>query len=168
MDVYLMRHGPALARESTDAPADDQRPLTQKGIKKTRRAAKGLTALRPGIDRLFSSPLLRARQTADIAAEALRFKGQVEELTELAPDGDLEKLVGSLTSYKDCQGILLVGHQPNLGETASLLLTGNTALEIDFKKSAVCCIKVNTFPARGHGSLGWMLAPKQLRKLAKG
>jgi len=168
MDVYLMRPGPALAHASTDAPADDQRPLSQKGIKKTRRAAKGLMALRPYIDRLFSSPLVRARQTADIVAEALRFKGQVEELTELAPDGDLEKLVGSLTSYKDCQGILLVGHQPNLGETASLLLTGNTALEIDFKKSAVCCIKVNTFPARGHGSLGWMLAPKQLRKLAKG
>src|SRR5262245_20557736 len=167
MEIYLMRHGVALARESTDAPADDQRPLTQKGLKKTRKAAKGLMVLRLSIDRFFSSPLLRARQTADIVAEALRFKGQVEELTELAPDGDLEKLVGSLTSHKDSQGILLVGHQPNLGATASLLLTGNTALEIDFKKSAVCCINVDTFPARGHGSLGWMLAPKQLRKLAK-
>src|SRR5262245_19587699 len=168
MEIYLMRHGTALARDSADAPADEQRPLTPKGIKKTRKAAKGLMALRPSIDRFLSSPLLRARQTADIVAEALRFKGQVEEVADLAPNGDLEKLVGSLASYKDCQGILLVGHQPNLGGTASLLLTGNTALEIDFKKAAVCCIKVDTFTAREHGSLRWMLAPKQLRKLAKG
>ena len=96
MEIYLMRHGVALARESTDAPSDDRRPLTPKGIKKTRKAAKGLMALRPSIDRFFSSPLLRARQTADVVTEALRFKGQVEELTELAPQGDLDKRVAIL------------------------------------------------------------------------
>ena len=68
MEVYLMRHGTALSRESTDAPADAERPLTPKGIKKTRKAAKGLATLRPSIDRVFTSPLLRARQTADIVS----------------------------------------------------------------------------------------------------
>ena len=167
MEVYLMRHGTALSRESADAPSDEQRPLTPKGIKKTRKAAKGLTTLRPSIDRVFTSPLLRARQTADIVAEALRFKGQVEELTLLVPGGDPEELVRSLTNYKDCEGVLLVGHQPELGATASFLLTGHTNLEINFKKSAVCCIQVDTFPPTEHGVLNWLLAPKQLRKLAK-
>jgi phosphohistidine phosphatase len=168
MEIYLMRHGIALSGESTDAPSDEQRPLTPKGVKRTRKAAKGLMAVRPSIDRLLTSSLVRARQTADIVADALRLKGQVEELTELAPGGDPEKLVGGLSDYQECQGILLVGHQPGLGEIASLLLSGQTNLEINLKKSAVCCIEVVTFPAAGHGSLNWMLAPKQLRKLAKG
>jgi phosphohistidine phosphatase len=167
MQIYLMRHGIAVTADAANASSDEERPLTPKGTKRTRQAVKGLTRLGPSIDKVLSSPLLRARQTADIVAEGLRLKDSVEQIPELAPGGDLAELLHRLATYKERAGVLLVGHQPSLGNVASLLLSGSKELQIDLKKSGICCITVDVFPAAGNGILKWMLAPKQLRNLAR-
>lgn len=167
MQIYLMRHGIAVTGDSTNVSSDEERPLTPKGTKRTRQAVKGLTRLGPSIDKVLSSPLLRARQTADIVAEGLRLKDPVEEILELAPAGDLAKLLDRLAAYKECEGVLLVGHQPSLGNVASLLLSGSKELQIDFKKSGICCITLEISLAPGNSILNWMLAPKHLRTLAR-
>jgi phosphohistidine phosphatase len=167
MEIYLMRHGIAVTADPTNATSDEERPLTSKGMKRTRKAVSGLMRLEPSIDKLLSSPLLRARQTTDIVAEALRLSESIEEIPELAPKGDLGKFLDRLPSYKECTGVLAVGHQPGLGQVASLLLAGSKTGQIDFKKSGICCIAVDTFPAAGNGILKWMLAPKHLRSLAR-
>src|SRR5580765_5134354 len=70
MRIYLMRHGPAGNRD-TWTDDDSLRPLTEKGERRTRAAADGLKRLNPAIDVLLTSPLVRARQTAEIVGEAL-------------------------------------------------------------------------------------------------
>lgn len=164
MNVYLMRHGVAEAKDKTGVP-DDQRELTKKGAKKTRKAAKGLRALKIPFDRIVTSPLPRARETADIVADVLKLEEEVAEAPELAPDASMESLVARLVEYRDCRELLLVGHQPFLGKAASLLLSRNEGAQIDLKKSGVCCIELNELDLKKPGVLRWMLTPRQLRKL---
>ena len=162
-----MRHGIAAAGASARSASDSERPLTAKGMKRTRRAAKGLAALEPSVQKLLTSPLVRARQTADIVAEALGLENRIEDLPELAPAGEVEKITGRIASFQEAEGFMLVGHQPLLGKLASFLLTGNTHLQIDLKKSSVCCISVDSLPVVKNGILRWMLTPRQLRNLAR-
>jgi phosphohistidine phosphatase len=164
MNVYLMRHGTAEAKDNPKLP-DEQRELTKKGARKTRKAAKGLRALGIPFDRIVTSPLARARKTADIVANVLKLEEEVTEAAELAPSAPVERLVARLIEYRDCRELLLVGHQPFLGKAASLLLCRNEAAEIELKKSGVCCIELNELDMKKPGVLRWMLTPSQLRKL---
>jgi phosphohistidine phosphatase len=167
MEIYLVRHGIAASRPAEGSMSDEERPLTPKGIKRTSQAAKGLLTLKPSIDEILTSPLLRACQTATILAKALELENRVAQIEELAPEGDHNALLTRLASYQESQGVLLVGHQPSIGEIASLLLAGNNRLQFNFKKCAICCIEFDAVPAAGQGALNWMLAPKHLRKLAR-
>jgi phosphohistidine phosphatase len=164
MNVYLMRHGTAETNDDQHV-RDEQRELTKKGARKTRKAAKGLRALGIPFDRIVTSPLARARETADIVADVLKLKEEVMEAAELAPSARVESLVARLVEYRDCQDLLLVGHQPFLGKAASLLLCRNEGAEIELKKSGVCCIELNELDMKKPGVLRWMLTPSQLRKL---
>jgi len=90
---------------------------------------------------------------------------QLEEAPELAPQASVESLAARLLEYRDCQELLLVGHQPFLGKAASLLLCRNESAEIDLKKGGVCCIELNELEMQKPGVFRWMLTPRQLRKL---
>lgn len=166
MDLYLMRHGIAAAQDHTDG--DFQRPLTDKGATRVRKAAKGMRLLRLSFEALLSSPLLRARQTADIVAGILHQEGGVEELASLAPETPVEKLLDDLKPFQDCSSVLLVGHEPLLSKTVAHLVTGNGgALNLDFKKSGVCRIEIKPPLRAGAGTLRWLLTANQLRTLGR-
>jgi phosphohistidine phosphatase len=168
MNLYLMRHGIALPLDDPSVAQDSERPLNSKGIKRMRQAAKGLRRLKIPFDGILTSPLLRARQTAEIVASALGMDTRLEEISGLAPESTVEHLLFGLTRYQDREHLLLVGHEPLLGNTAAHLLGARQTanMNIDFKKGALCCIEIESLPGAGPGKLHWLLTPKQLRLLA--
>jgi phosphohistidine phosphatase len=166
MNLYLMRHGIAVAVDRTGIESDGERSLTPKGIKRMRRVARGLRRLGISFDALLTSPLRRARQTAEIVADTLGLETRLEELSELAPENSVDHLISALTRFHDRDHVFLVGHQPLLGHLFSFLISGkNISFAVEFKKGGVCRIEIDGLPLGSPGTLHWFLTPKQLRLL---
>ena len=167
MNLYLMRHGIAVESDDPAVSHDNQRALTPKGAKRLRRAARGLRHLDISFDGILTSPVLRARQTAEIVAIALGLESRLEEVSGLAPESAVEHLLFGLERYQDRKHLLMVGHQPLLGKTINSLLcgSGGHGLEIDLRKGSLCRIEIDGLPPSSPGILHWHLAPKQLRLL---
>src|SRR5208282_4116021 len=101
MLVYLIRHGIAVDREEPDCPPDAERPLTKKGIEKARLVMAGLRELGAKPDVILSSPLVRAWQTAELAAAALHYsKDKIRRTEALLPEADPTALMKELGRTK--------------------------------------------------------------------
>ena len=147
---------------------DAERALTEEGVRKTGQVAHGLAQLGITCEWIFTSPLVRARQTAEIAAQAIGLKERIEEWSELGAGGSNEALLHRLQAVarrKQLRAVLVVGHEPQLSELTSLLLSGRSNLSIDFRKAAVCCLQVGPSLKWGQATLRWLLTPNQLRLL---
>jgi phosphohistidine phosphatase len=171
MNLYLMRHGIALPADDPAVAVDAERPLSPKGVKRTRKIAKGIRRLNLSFDALLTSPLARARQTAELVAAALGDEALVEEISGLSPESTVEHLLFELTRYQDSGDLLLVGHEPLLSNAAAHLLAGKSArgaLKLEFKKGGLCRIEIDALPLASPGKLHWFLTPKQLRCIADG
>jgi phosphohistidine phosphatase len=163
-ELYLIRHG--LAEERGEAwPDDNKRPLTGEGMDRMRKAARGLARLGVTIDIVLSSPLVRARQTAEIVAGGLDPRPSLVNIDSLAPDGSYAAIAADLEKHGRKNRLALVGHEPAIGELAARLIGSRHALE--FKKGAVCRIDLDELPPAGPGDLRWMLTPRILRSLRK-
>jgi phosphohistidine phosphatase len=168
-----MRHGIAADLGEGGVLKDADRPLTLEGRARMKQAAAGVRELELKFNVILTSPLLRARQTAEVVAEVLDLQHKVKILNSLAPgsafvegEGKHAEIFLELGSYQFDRA-LLVGHMPDLSELASYLLTGNRNLNIEFKKGSICAIEVASLPPRGPGLLRWLMAPKHLRTLGK-
>jgi len=169
MNLYLMRHGIAIDANDPSVLDDNQRPLTNKGVKRMRRAARGLRRLGINFDGILTSPILRARQTADIVAGALGMESLLEEISGLAIESSVEHLLFGLTRYQDREHLLLVGHQPLLGQTLAFIIDpsrGADKLEFNLRKGSLCRVEIAALPVNQPGVLHWLLTAKQLRLLA--
>jgi phosphohistidine phosphatase len=168
MFLYFMRHGIAVDRgDSSGSSNDSERVLTPKGIKRMQKAAKGLVNLSLSFDRILTSPLERARQTAKIVAQTLELENRLEEIQALCPDRSVQDLLSGLEAYAGEKEIFLVGHEPLLSRTVSFLLSGKAGAEIRLKKGGLCCLEVDGVPPQERAVLHWALTPKQLRLLAQ-
>jgi phosphohistidine phosphatase len=165
LEIYILRHAPAVKR-GTDGYPNDDRPLTKQGFRKMKLAAAGIGAAVRGVDVVLTSPLIRAADTAGIAAKALGYKRKIVVCNELLPEASPAELLQFLTKFKQGAKVLLVGHQPGLGLIASALVGSSTPV-IDFKKGSLCRIDVAGLPLKEPGKLIWLLAPRQLRTLTK-
>lgn len=166
-----MRHGIAVPREDNPGMPDAERPLTEEGVRRTRQVVQGLGQLGITCDRIFTSPLVRARQTAEIAAQVLGLEDRVEEWAELGAGGSNEALLHRLQTaarQRRLRAVLLIGHEPQLSELTSLLLSGRPDLSVDFKKAGICCLQGGPTPRWGQATLRWLLTPGQFRLLGKG
>ncbi len=162
MDLYLVRH--AIAEDRADT-GDDDRALTEAGKAKMIRATQGLRKLKVRPDLILSSPLRRARETAEILAQGLNGP-KVEVLPELSPAADLKTVAPALRPHVRLKTVMLVGHQPCLSELASILLTGSEKrLYMDFKKGGVACIEAELADDTARCVLRWLATPKLLRSL---
>ena len=162
MNLYLMRHAHALDIGEEGIRRDFDRPLARKGKEITLEVAKALKTLDIRLDLIATSPLPRARQTAEIVAGEL--DAPVDLCPMMAPNGSFQELI--LWLKKSGLGsVMLVGHMPDLCELASLLISGNPSAAIIFKKAAVCRISFDAGPASGTGTLEWLLPPALLAKL---
>ena len=163
LELYLVRHAIA-AERGADYPDDSKRPLTSEGISRFRKEAKALAALDVDVDQIISSPLVRAKQTAEILAQAVPSQPSIEMSDALAPAGTPAAVFQELAKHMRKARIALVGHEPNIGELAARLIGSRTPVE--FKKGAICRIDFEVFPPKGHGHLRWFLPPRVLRKLS--
>jgi phosphohistidine phosphatase len=163
LELYLIRHGLA-AERGEEFPDDSKRPLTNDGISRLRKEAKGLDALDVGFDQILTSPLVRAKQTAEVFAELMKSKPPVHMTDALTPAGGPAAVIQELGKHMRKARIALVGHEPNMGELAAHLI--GAKVPIAFKKGAVCRIDFAIFPPKGKGQLVWFVTPRMLRKLA--
>jgi phosphohistidine phosphatase len=164
IELYLIRHGVA-AERGENYPDDDKRPLTQQGVERLKQEADGLIALDITFDVILTSPLVRARQTAEILAAALPSRPAVVNTDALAPGVSRGAIVDELARHARHERIALVGHEPGVGELAARLVGARKAME--FKKGSICRIDVQAFPPTGTGQLRWFLTPRMLRRLGR-
>jgi phosphohistidine phosphatase len=160
--LYVIRHAIA-AERGAEYPDDTRRPLTDDGISRFRKVVAGLEELEVEVQIVLTSPLLRARQTADLLSKGLRGHPSVVETRALSPGATDKDLMTELRRYARRSSIALVGHEPHLGEAAARLV--GCAGRFDFRKGGVCRIDVEDLPPSGPGRLQWFASPKILVRM---
>jgi phosphohistidine phosphatase len=164
MELLLIRHAIAEARDARRWPDDRDRPLSRSGQERATRAARGLRRLKIRPSLLLTSPLKRARQTAAILALAAHWPRALS-CAELAPGGSAQHLFAYLATLKSTR-LAIVGHEPDLSRLLELCLgEPGTGLRMEFKKLAVVGLRFAHRPAAGAAQLLWLLPPRMLRAL---
>lgn len=164
MNVYLFRHADAVDVGESGVTCDEQRMLSPKGRKQAKTMARALRALDCAPGRIATSPLIRAQETAEIAARVLEPIHGVERLEHLAPGGDLSELARWLGRQEE-DSVMLVGHLPDLAEFGSYLASGDTAVAIALKKAGVLCLSLDKSVKPGHARIDWLIHPEILKAL---
>lgn len=166
MRVMLMRHAEAGDADPSRWPDDRTRPLTEEGRVDHRRVALALKAMEVGFERLLTSPLMRARQTAEVTVAAYGWTGPIEESEALGDRGSVDDVLRHLGRCDPESTVLCVGHEPQLSRLAAVLVSERGDARIDLKKSGVIAIDCGGGPTRGRGTLRFHLRPKPLLRIA--
>jgi phosphohistidine phosphatase len=164
-ELYIMRHGLAVARGSARFSDDAQRPLTPEGKEKMREIGQGLKRAGFEVDWIVTSPLVRAAETAEIVAKSLDSNPPVDNCDAMRPGGSPEDLLAFLAKRPSRTRVLVVGHEPDLSALAARLVGAGSHANLAFKKGGCCMISFDEFPPKGPGQLEWWLTPRLLRKL---
>jgi phosphohistidine phosphatase len=151
--LWLLRHGEAVPHESMP---DADRALTPRGQRQAIAAGGGLARLGVEFVACYTSPKVRARDTARLACEALNV--EPEEAAVLGDGFEREDALELLLGHDDDARLLLVGHDPSFTRVVEALTGGR----VDFKKGGVVAIEVE----RGRGELLVLLRPRELESLA--
>jgi phosphohistidine phosphatase len=160
--LYLIRHG--IAAEPEEYATDEERPLTKEGDRKTRKVAQRLYELEIQFDRILTSPLLRAKQTAQLLQTVFP-SAKIEESAALAPSGDIQNWLEWYQQWQETgsQNLALVGHQPDLGNWTETLLWGKTQDALILKKAGVIgLILPETGSPVARSQMFWLTPPKFL------
>ncbi|HCU54432.1 MAG TPA: phosphohistidine phosphatase SixA [Gammaproteobacteria bacterium] len=163
MKLVLIRHGRAEERRLLQR--DHTRALTADGRRRVRKASRGLRATVPGITHIATSPLMRARQTADVIATEYA-DAERHVCPGLAPGSAPRGVVQWLRQLPAEATVAMIGHEPDLGRLAGYLLTGRPAALLQFKKGAAALLEFSSVPRAGSATLDWFLTAAQLGKLA--
>jgi phosphohistidine phosphatase len=157
MFVYVLRHG--IAEEARPGDPDAARALTVEGRKKLaavlERAKKAGAA--PTV--ILSSPYVRAKQTARMAAQTFDCEGSVVETSALVPSGSPETVWDEVSEYRSEEQLMVVGHEPLLGELVSYLLD-SPSLRVDMRKATMVAISLGGLRGAPRGVLQWMVTPR--------
>lgn len=166
MRLLVVRHAIAEDSEAFAVTGRDDalRPLTEDGIRKMRRAVRGLRQLVPSIDLLAASPLTRAAQTAEIVRAEYDMPG-IQTTSSLEPDATVEEVVEWLGTL-DAGTVAVVGHEPQLGRLVTFLIGGGDRTGVELKKGAAALLDSDGHPAPGDARLVWSIPPTVLRDLA--
>lgn len=165
MQLFIVRHGHAVDMQSSGLSSDSDRVLSEKGLVRTRQAARGFAVLQTPVARIVSSPLIRARQTADIFADELGYKGRMIIRDDLEPGADPSTLFPWLRSLSD-KPTMLVGHMPNVAVLAGLFVCGSDVTDLRFQKTSLCSLSVDSSLLPGTACVDSFLPPAVLRRLA--
>jgi len=163
MDLCILRHGEAGARIAIPLK-DSERALTFAGRKEIEDISKCFRELNLKFDRIITSPLKRAHDTAMIVADELENEN-LEDWDELKPEGSRADLYKRLAKFKQDSVILLCGHEPYLSTLIGDIIGSNGSARISLKKGGVAKIRVKTFVPKPSGELRWLLTPRLLRKI---
>jgi len=158
MQIFILRHGVAESHEAHKA--DARRALTSKGKSEVRRVLSLARGANLTPDYVFSSPLLRARETAAVVKKLFGTKDFVETKS-LLPAANPQAMWKELAALKDAKQVLLAGHEPHLSNLIRFLL--GAAVVVDLKKGALVRIDCEGLLGPPRGVLKWMLTPRLVR-----
>jgi phosphohistidine phosphatase len=159
MIVYFLRHASA-GQHVMDPKKDEKRPLDKDGIEQCGHIGRALTAMETQVDVVISSPLKRATQTASLVANELGHEGKLQIEDGLRPGATFADFNKLLAKYQRYESVMVVGHNPNLSEFLSRLISGGTGRgAVDLKKGAVARVETS----RQNGVLQWCVTPKFVR-----
>lgn len=157
MELYILRHG--IAEPRGDGKRDQDRALTDDGRKKLtavlKRAEKA--GVKPSM--ILTSPYLRSKQTAAMAAEILGSGGKPVDAPSLVPDSSPQAVWNDVKAHRTEDSLLLAGHEPLLSQVVSYFL-GSPALKFNFRKGALAFMTMDSFRGEPHGTLEWILTAK--------
>jgi phosphohistidine phosphatase len=160
MNLYLMRH--ANAGLPRDNPAlDAKRALIKEGKEQCMLMARMLTAFKVQVDVIVSSPLKRSLQTAQFVGTELGYEAKVEISPALAPDADYADFQQMLAKYSNREGVLAVGHNPNLFQFLGRLVTGNGGANLRMRKGSIARVDLDRHPPQ----LQWLIDPRVARAI---
>ena len=163
MRLIIIRHAIAVERGTPDI-ADEDRPLTRKGERRFREVARGLARIEPRPDLLLTSPLPRARQTAEIAAQAW---GKLKpKKADVLAGGSFAEVAGLVDKLPRDSSVALVGHEPDVSELLAAILGSKDTAAFAFKKGGAAAVDV-AGPLGQGGALLWALPPRPLRRLGR-
>ena len=167
MNLYIVRHAIAVDPGTSGYEDDSQRPLTDKGIRKMNKIVKGLHQLDLKLDKILSSPYVRARDTAKILATEFQRANQLSFSDNLIPPANFEALVAEIHEKYDVDNLALVGHEPMLSQFVSWLTTGDTKMNLILKKGGACCLSADNLYQDHRAELIWLLTPAHMVQLSK-
>lgn len=158
MHLFLIRHAEAVPLGANGITRDEDRPLTDNGRQQARAAALALRQIDVRLEKLLTSPLVRAGQTADEMLS--QWNGRLVQkqiCDELAPGKKKRKLLREILSQGG-EAIGLVGHNPDLSELVAWFI-GDKEIGLELEKGGVACISFKGPPTKGAGVLVWMVNP---------
>jgi len=162
MELLIVRHAIALERDTNRWPDDEERPLSARGMARARKAALGLKALSAAPNRLLTSPLLRAAQTAAVLSQVAGWP-KATVCRQLMPGISPREVLAFLGRARD-ERIAVVGHEPGLSALLAACLpacTGGAAFA--FRKMGVALLEFQGTARAGRGQLVWFVPPRLLR-----
>ncbi len=160
MNLYLMRHANAgIPRENP--LLDAKRSLVKEGKEQCVLMARTLSALKVQVDVIVSSPFKRAMQTAQFVGTELGYESRVEISPALALNASYADFQDLLAKYADHEGVLMVGHNPNMFQFLGHLITSNGGAAIRMRKGAVARVDLDRHPAL----LRWLIDPRMARAI---
>lgn len=161
--LYILRHGEAGSR-MTDPGKDLNRALTSKGRVEMQEIAESLKKLGLEAGRVATSPLRRARETAEIVVNMLKIP-LLEEWEDLKPDGDRQLLYRKLAGIEKRSEVMVVGHEPYLTSMIGEII-GAPSARLIVKKGGLAKVRVTSFSPRIQGELRWLLTPKLMNRMS--
>ena len=165
MRVVLMRHAEAGDADPTRWPDDRDRPLTEEGRRQHALVAAGLRRMGVGFDRILTSPLARARETADITVRAYGGAPMPEETALLGDRAEPARIVAALPGF-DVSSLLCVSHEPTLSRLVAVLISRDGSARVEMRKSGVAVVDFAGPVASGRGVLTLQLRPSEITRLA--
>ena len=165
MEILILRHGEA-GKRFAPSNQDDDRQLTEAGKDEVTQIAQTMKEIGLKFDVIGTSPLKRARQTAEIAAKVLDMKKSLEVWEELKPEGDRKSLYKRLSKLKRDSSVLIVGHEPYLSTAIGELITGGREASVVLKKAGIAKLAISAFSPVPRAELRWLLTPRLAKKVA--
>lgn len=158
--IVLLRHG--IAEEASAEKKDEDRGLTREGHARMKEIARGLESVLPKVQAIYTSPLLRAVQTALWVSKGYKSRVSINTTDALAPGASAKELRAFMDSIAE-RRVIIVGHEPTLTRALGVL-TGVDDSKLELKKGGCYGVRIL---GDGSGTLEWLLPPRVLRKLGE-
>jgi phosphohistidine phosphatase len=163
VNLYVLRHAEAAGIGGT-VTRDVDRPLTAKGEQDAAMMGQALALLEPALSHVLTSPLVRAARTAELVTGAFRTRPIVRASDNVAPGIRIKTVLEELAGLGSATSVLLVGHQPDMGNFISSLIAGDSGAAIAMAPCAVAKIVLQQSATNPDARLVWLLTPETVRR----
>jgi phosphohistidine phosphatase len=166
VQIYIVRHGDAINRDDPRVTSDEMRELTSEGRDEVELMSLLLARLDVKPDLILTSPLIRARQTAEIIASVTGAQSAPSVSDELAPGGSLAAVLNDILSHGRPKQTVLTGHMPGVGAMAAYLIWREPHMALPFRTGEICRVDLpDDSPVAGYGDLRWAIPPRIASRL---